>query len=367
MSDRARVLIVDDSALIRQLLSAILGSDPQIEVVGMAPDPIVARQMIKDLDPQVLTLDVEMPGMDGLAFLEKVMTLRPMPVVMVSTLTQQGAETTVRALELGAVDFVAKPNLDPKTGLGKAREELIAKVKAAAKARVRPYRREGASAAPARPMPRLGASTTIIAIGASTGGVGALQNVITRLPAGTPGILVTQHMPPGYTARFAARLDGLCAMKVMEASDRKPVQPGCVYIAPGGRHLELVRTGDGFACRLHDGDLVSGHRPSVDVLFHSVAEQAGPRAVGVILTGMGNDGAAGLLAMRGRGAHTIGESEATCVVYGMPRAAAEAGAVGEELPIQKVADAILGACAAASHGHPPSRPPRSANPSLAAT
>jgi two-component system chemotaxis response regulator CheB len=207
-------------------------------------------------------------------------------------------------------------------------------------------------------MPRLGAGTPLVAIGASTGGVGALQTVITRLPAATPGILVTQHMPPGYTARFAARLDGLAAMRVMEATDRQPVQPGCVYIAPGGRHLELARTADGFACRVHDGEPVSGHRPSVDVLFHSVALHAGARAVGVILTGMGNDGAAGLLAMRGCGAHTIGESEATCVVYGMPRAAAEAGAVGEELPIQKVADALLAACAAASHGHAPSRPAR---------
>ena len=331
----------------RHLLTAMLSADPEIEVVGAAADPLLARQMIKQLDPQVLTLDVEMPCMDGLAFLEKVMTLRPMPVVMVSSLTQRGADATMRALELGAVDFVAKPSVGMQAGLEGLRGEIIAKVKVAARARVQAYQRTSAAAPrPAAAAPRYATTEKIIAIGASTGGVVALQTLLGQLPADSPGVLITQHMPAEYTAKFASRLDRLCQVSVSEAQDRVRVLPGHVYIAPGGRHLELARSGARYVCRVHDGPPVSGHRPSVDVLFQSVAEQAGRSAVGAILTGMGADGASGLLAMRHRGAHTLGESEASCVVYGMPRAARETGAVAKEVPIERMADEILRACAA---------------------
>ena len=347
MSRKTTVLIVDNSALMRQLLSAILRADPEIEVVGAAADPLQARQLIKELNPQVLTLDVEMPQMDGLAFLEKVMTPRPMPVVMVSSLTQRGADATMRALELGAVDFVAKPSVGMQAGIEILRGEILSKVKVPARSCVQPYRRTSDPAPrPASAAGRYATTERIIALGASTGGVGALQTVISRLPADSPGVLVTQHMPTEYTARFASRLDRICQVSVSEAQDRSRVLPGHVYIAPGGRHLELARSGARYVCRVHDAPPVSGHRPSVDVLFQSVAEQAGRSAVGAILTGMGADGAAGLLAMRRRGAYTLGESEASCVVYGMPRAAREAGAVVKEVPIGRMAEEILRACVA---------------------
>lgn len=345
MTRKVAVLVVDDSALIRQMLTTMLSADPEIEVVGAAADPLRAREMIKALNPDVLTLDVEMPRMDGLAFLEKLMALRPMPVVMVSSLTQQGADATMRALEIGAVDFVAKPTSGLQAGLAGLRDDIVRAVKTAARAKVPASRPRPA------PMARListaaryDTTETIIAIGASTGGVGALQTVLTALPADSPGILITQHMPPEYTARFADRLNRVCAVSVQEARDAARVLPGHVYIAPGGQHLELGRSGARYVCSVHDGPLVSGHRPSVDVLFHSVAERAERRAVGVILTGMGADGAQGLLEMRRRGAATLGEGEASCVVYGMPRAAREAGAVEREVPIQRMAEEILRAC-----------------------
>jgi two-component system chemotaxis response regulator CheB len=339
---KIRVLIVDDSALMRKLLSAVLAADEEIEVVGTAPDPLVAREQIKKLDPDVVTLDVEMPRMNGIDFLRKIMELRPTPVVMISTLTQAGAETTLEALEIGAVDFVAKPaELGAVAQLG---GELIPKVKAAARARVQrravPLRRP----APAPWRTQGGTSDKIIAIGASTGGVEALKAVLMLLPENAPPVLVTQHMPERFTAAFARRLDSECRIRVHEAQQNQPVDRGNVYIAPGGHHLELARRSSGLVCSLNDGPLVSGHRPSVDVLFDSVARVAAPRAVGVILTGMGRDGANGLLAMRQAGCATLGQDEGTALVYGMPRVAFEIGAVEAQHGLFDLSDAILAAC-----------------------
>jgi two-component system chemotaxis response regulator CheB len=336
-----RVLVVDDSALMRQLLSELLNEDPRIAVVGAAPDPYAARERIKALNPDVLTLDIEMPRMDGLSFLEKLMALRPMPVVVVSTLTQKGADAAVRALELGAVDCVAKPLIDLRTGMTELRDELVAKVLTAAASRPAARNRTEVPRAPLHFDPHLSTAGWIVAIGASTGGVEALQELLTAMPANAPAILVTQHMPPGFTTSFAHRLDQRCAMPVFEASNGQRVMPGHIYIANGSQHLELVRSGAHFACRLHDGPPVSGHRPSVDVLFASVAVAAGRNAIGVILTGMGQDGAAGLLEMRRAGARTRGQDEGSCLIYGMPKAAKLAGGVEAERPLSKMAAEIL--------------------------
>lgn len=342
-----RTLIVDDSALMRQILTKILSSDPEIEVVGTAPDPFVARQKIKDLNPDVITLDVEMPRMDGLTLLEKIMRLRPTPVVMVSTLTQKGADTTLQALELGAVDFIGKPTIDVQTGWDALGDELIVKVKTAAiaKVRARSDRSDSANSTPIRP---IGFRTTdkIVAIGASTGGVEALREVISAMPADGPPVLIVQHMPQNFTERFAERLNTLSAMSVTEAKDKARVMAGHVYIAPGNSHLRLIRSGAQFHCQLTDDPAVSGHRPSADVLFESVVHAAGSNAIGVILTGMGKDGATGLLQMREAGASTMGQNEATCLVYGMPKAAAAAGAVMEEYPLSRIAPMIAEACRA---------------------
>jgi two-component system, chemotaxis family, protein-glutamate methylesterase/glutaminase len=345
MKKRVRVLIVDDSAVIRQLLTALLSADPEIEVVGNASDPLIARERIKALNPDVITLDVEMPNMDGVTFLRKIMTLRPMPVVMVSTLTQAGAETTLEALEVGAVDFIAKPTNDVANALSAIAEELQAKVKSAAHARVG-MRRAPASARPPRRDRPVSSADRIIAIGASTGGVEALKTVLMDVPAVCPPILITQHMPPRFTAAFAERLNRECPMSVSEAAHNDPIEPNHVYIAPGAHHLELVRVGGFYRCCLNDGPTVSGHRPSVDVLFRSVARVAGKSAVGAILTGMGKDGADGLLEMRAAGAITFGQDEASSLIYGMPRVAFERGAVMHQHPLSHMADAILDACAA---------------------
>jgi len=337
-----RVLVVDDSALMRQLLSELLSGDQRIQVVGGAADPYVAREQIKLLNPDVITLDIEMPRMDGLSFLEKLMTLRPTPVVVVSTLTQKGADAGVRALELGAVDCVAKPLIDLRVGMTALRDELIEKVLTAASSR--PTARAG-GVGTRKPLvfdPHLSTAGWIVAVGASTGGVEALQVLLTAMPANAPAIMVTQHMPPGFTTSFAQRLNERCAMSVSEATSGQRVMPGHIYIANGSQHLELTRSGAHFACRLHDGPPVSGHRPSVDVLFNSVAEAAGKNAVGVILTGMGQDGAAGLLEMRRAGARTRGQDEASCVIYGMPKVAKLLGAVEAERPLAKMAAEILG-------------------------
>ncbi len=349
-----RVLICDDSALMRRILSDILSAAPGIEVVGTASDPLIAREMIKAKNPDVLTLDVEMPRMDGLSFLEKLMTLRPMPVVMVSSLTERGADVTIRALELGALDVVTKPSLDMKAGMAGLADDIVAKVRAAAGSHPRAVRAR--AAVPSAPQPLAAAAgpvqsapvrrsfrTTqrLIAIGASTGGVEALRDIICTLPPDSPAILIVQHMPERFTASFAARLNSLSALTVAEASDGARLLQGHVYLAPGGRHLRLARSGAAYHCAIDDGPPVSGHRPSVDVLFHSVAQVAGSAAIGVILTGMGRDGADGLAAMRAAGAVTFGQDEASSVVYGMPRAAMLAGGVQHELPLSRIAEEMI--------------------------
>ena len=347
MTSPVRVLVVDDSALMRQLISNLLSEDPEIEVVGTAPDAYVARDRIKALNPDVITLDVEMPHMDGVTFLRKIMTLRPMPVVMISTLTQVGAETTLEALEIGAVDFIAKPVNDASFALGEMAAELQAKVKAAARTRVRAHRADPPRRRP--PLPPLNRSTgKVVLIGASTGGVEALKELLLRLPVDCPPVLVTQHMPARFTPAFAQRLDNECPMTVSEATHNQRIEAGHVYIAPGAFHLELARVGSHFECSLNDGPTVSGHRPSADVLFRSAARVAGSMAIGVILTGMGKDGAEGLLELRQIGAMTLGQDEASSLIYGMPRVAFERGAVMRQRPLSEMADAIIDACGAGS-------------------
>ena len=345
MNKPVRVLIVDDSALIRQLLSTLLAEDPDIEVVGTAGDPYIARERIKALNPDVITLDVEMPNMDGLTFLRKIMSLRPMPVIMISTLTQAGADVTLEALEIGAVDFIAKPSSDALNALPALASELQKKVKVAARTRVRA--RPAAAAQPQGSRTRQlspSASGKIIAIGASTGGVEALKVVLTQLPPDCPPILVTQHMPPRFTAAFAERLNRECPMRVSEAVDGEIIARGHVYIAPGSHHLEIVRFANQYRCSLNDGAPLSGHRPSVNVLFRSFARVCPNSTVGVILTGMGKDGADGMLELRKAGGTTIGQDEATSLIYGMPHVAFERGAVMRQCALNKVADTILDAC-----------------------
>ena len=342
-----RVVVVDDSALMRQMLRSILDSDPEIEVVGTAPDPFAARQMIRDLDPDVVTLDVEMPKMDGLTFLRKIMTLRPMPVVMVSSLTKRGADVTLRALECGAVDFVAKPGGEAKAALAELKAALVPKVKAAASATVHATFDRRRQPSPRQPATWRRNDAGLIAIGASTGGVTAVQEVLTALPPTCPGVLIVQHMPPTFTKSFAARLDKSSHLTVAEARDGEPISRGHAYVAPGGRHLEVTGGKHGLRCRVHAGPSVCDHRPSVDLMFHSVARHAGANSLGIILTGMGRDGAQGLLAMRLAGAVTFGQNQASCVVYGMPRAAKEIGAVAAELPLEDIGRELCSASEAA--------------------
>jgi two-component system, chemotaxis family, protein-glutamate methylesterase/glutaminase len=344
MTSPIRVLIVDDSALMRQLLSTLLAADPEIQVVGEAQDPFDARDKIKALNPDVITLDVEMPQMDGLTFLRKLMALRPMPVVMFSSLTQAGAEATLEALEVGAVDFVAKPTHDVANAMAGLAETLQAKIKAAARTRFRPRRAEAAPAPRVRP--KFGRPTgKLLLIGASTGGVEALKALLLQLPEDCPPTLITQHMPERFTSAFAQRLDRECPMRVSEAKDGERVEAGHVYIAPGGtHHLELNRNGGHYSCKLIDAPPVSGHRPSVDVLFRSGARTAARTIIAVILTGMGKDGAQGMLELRQGGAITLGQDEHSSLVYGMPRAAFECGAVMRQHPLAKMGDAIVDAC-----------------------
>ena len=349
MGKMVRVLIVDDSALMRQILTAVLSADSEIEVVGTAADPYEARAKIKQLLPDVVTLDIEMPKMDGLDFLEKIMTLRPMPVVMVSSLTQKGADATFRALELGAIDVVGKPTSDIERSLKGRSSELQSIVKCAATARVKPldkHSRPSTEHVVKAPPRAYSSSEKIVAIGSSTGGVESVRQVVSELPSDGPAVLVTQHMPGGFTKSFADRLDRTTSLNVSEASEGQRVLRGHVYIAPGGKHLALARSGANFVCRLLDTDLVNGHKPSCDVLFDSVADVAGKDSIGVILTGMGRDGAAGLLRLREAGAFTIGQDEATSVVYGMPRVAYEIGAVIRQLPLARIAAEITNAVTA---------------------
>lgn len=340
-----RVLIVDDSALIRSMFTEILDSEPDIEVVDTAGDPYIAREKIKLLNPDVLTLDIEMPKMDGLAFLEKIMTLRPMPVIMVSTLTQKGADSTIRALEIGAFDTVAKPtDVQTRHRLAALKDELVAKVRAAASANIT-HRSGGMQQKGALSFtPPAQSKRQLIAIGSSTGGVEAVRDILLALPENAPPVVIAQHMPPSFTASLAARLDKMCRIRVREARNHDRPQPGNAYIAPGGIHMKVMKLGAEYVCKLEDGPLVSGHKPSVDVLFDSVAQAAGSHGVGIILTGMGRDGANGLKHMRDKGAYTIGQNAATCVVYGMPAAAKENGAVCDEAPLQDIACRALHAC-----------------------
>jgi len=337
------VLCVDDSALVRGLMTEIINSQPDMEVVATAPDPLVARELIKRHNPDVLTLDVEMPRMDGLDFLEKLMRLRPMPVVMVSSLTERGGEITLRALELGAIDFVTKPKLGIRDGLLEYTEIIADKIRAASRAKLRAPTPHSSQAAPAPMLRRpLASSEKLVIVGASTGGTEAIREVLQPLPPDSPAILITQHMPAGFTRSFAQRLDALCAVTVREAVHGDRVLPGHVYLAPGGEtHMRLGRSGANYVIELEASEPVNRHRPSVDVLFNSAAVAAGKNAIGVILTGMGKDGAAGMLAMRRAGAHTIAQDEASCVVFGMPREAIAIGAADEVVSLSAMSERIL--------------------------
>jgi two-component system chemotaxis response regulator CheB len=345
---RIRVLIVDDSALVRRLLTEMLSSDRSIEVLGAAADAYAAREKIKALNPDVLTLDIEMPKMDGVTFLRNLMRLRPMPVIMVSTLTEHGAGITLDALAAGAVDYLPKPKIDVAATLGDYREELLTKVKAAASARVRASsvaapiaERYGVEAVLAKTKPvHLRTTDRIIAIGASTGGTEAIKEVLMGFEPDALGIMIAQHIPKAFSTSFAQRMNNCCRLTVCEAADGQQVLPGHVYIAPGDRHLLLVRDGTRYVCRLDDGLPVNRHKPSVDVLFRSVAQQAGSKAVGVILTGMGQDGALGLKEMREAGAETIAQDEATSVVWGMPGEAVAMNAACHVLPLQAISGAV---------------------------
>jgi len=342
------VVVVDDSALVRSLLAAIIDAQADMRCVGAASDPYVAREMIRRLDPAVITLDVEMPRMDGLDFLERLMRLRPTPVVMVSTLTERGAETTLRALELGAVDFVAKPRVGISQGLNEAAAEIVEKIRTAARARVRRLASAPAAAgtarAPVAPERRTGVARgteRLVAIGASTGGTEAIREILSAMPHDCPGIVVTQHMPPGFTRSFAARLDRICRIRVKEAEPDERILTGHAYIAPGGMQMRVARSGSDHILKVTDEAPVNRHKPSVDVLFRSVARCVGANAIGVILTGMGRDGADGLREMRDMGSWTIAQDEASCIVYGMPREAVAAGAVSVVLPLARISDSLL--------------------------
>jgi two-component system chemotaxis response regulator CheB len=331
-----RVLIIDDSALVRELLSGLLEADGDIRVVGTAADPYIARRLIKELDPDVLTLDVEMPRMDGISFLRNLMRLRPMPVVMISAHTQAGAETTLEALALGAVDFVSKPTQDLVHRLGEFAVEIRSKVRGAATSRVRRL----AALAPASGRLEAGAMgggpPRLIVLGASAGGTEAIRYVIAALPAGAPPVLICQHLPALFTRLFAQRLDGVGPLQAHEAGDGDPIEPGHLYVAPGDRHLHVRASGDHLRCRLDDGPAVNRHKPAVDVLFESVARVSGYAVRAALLTGMGRDGASGLLSLRRAGARTIAQDEATSLVWGMPGAAVKLEAAELILPLHEI-------------------------------
>jgi two-component system, chemotaxis family, protein-glutamate methylesterase/glutaminase len=355
---KTRVVVVDDSALVRSLLTEIINRQPDMTCVGAASDPLVAREMIRALDPDVITLDIEMPRMDGIDFLGKLMRLRPMPVVMVSTLTERGADVTLKALELGAVDFVAKPKIGVADGLRQLGDDITEKIRTASKARVRrlpnltsatPAASAPASAGTAGSAPAVAATSSIgrlsteklIFIGASTGGTEATREVLVQLPADAPAVLITQHMPAGFTKSYAARLDGLCRIRVAEGRDGERVLPGHAYIAPGGLHMSVERSGANYVLRVRDGEPVNRHKPSVEVLFQSAARVAGPNALGVMLTGMGADGAAAMREMRDAGSFNVAQDEASCVVFGMPREAIAHGAANEVLPLTRIAPRLI--------------------------
>ena len=340
---KTRVVVVDDSALVRSLLTEIINRQTDMTCVGAAADPLVAREMIRELNPDVLTLDVEMPRMDGLDFLGRLMRLRPTPVVMVSSLTERGADITMRALELGAVDFVAKPKIGISDGLKRLADDITDKIRAASRARMKRAAEGGAAPAPAPAAAPLGRLSTekIIFIGASTGGTEATKEVLVHLPADTPAVMITQHMPPGFTKSYATRLDSLCRIRVAEARDGERVLPGHAYIAPGGLHMSVERSGANYIVRVKDGEPVNRHKPSVEVLFRSAARVAGPNALGVMLTGMGADGAVAMREMFNAGSFNLAQDEASCVVFGMPREAIAHGAVHEVLPVGRIAGRLI--------------------------
>lgn len=342
---KIKTVVVDDSALIRSLLSRIINAQNDMEVVGVAPDPLIARDIIRQTNPDVITLDIEMPRMDGLEFLEKIMRLRPMPVVMISTLTERGSEITMRALELGAVDFVSKPKVDIQNGINAFADDIVHKIRAAAHAKVKAILPGLPIAQKSRPIAAVGntrlSSEKLIIIGASTGGTEAIKDVLCQLPPDSPAVLITQHMPAGFTASFAKRLDGLCKITVKEAVHGERVLPGHAYIAPGSQHLLLAKSGANYITQLSDEPPVNRHKPSVEVLFDSVAKSAGKNALGVMLTGMGKDGALAMLHMRQAGSFNLAQDEESCVVFGMPKEAIAVGAVDEVLPLDKIADRLL--------------------------
>ncbi|HEB95359.1 MAG TPA: chemotaxis response regulator protein-glutamate methylesterase [Sedimenticola thiotaurini] len=351
-----KVLVVDDSALVRQLLTEILDSAPDLEVVGTAVDPYAAREKIKKLNPDVVTLDVEMPRMDGITFLGNLMRLRPLPVVMISSLTEQGADVTLRALELGAVDFIAKPKLDVARGLQDYADEIVAKVRSAASARVRPLQRRPAKTAVAPVAEKLSADAVlapagggrhfrttdrIIGIGSSTGGTEAIKEVLAALPPDMPGIVISQHIPEAFSGPFAARVNSQSPLTVVQADDGQQVLPGHAYIAPGNRHLVVQRDGARYVCRLNDGPPVNRHKPSVDVMLRSLAQNAGPNTIGVMLTGMGDDGASGMGEVKESGGTTLAQDEKSSVVWGMPGEVVKRGFADEVLPLGRIAGRLV--------------------------
>ena len=345
---KIRVLVVDDSALVRHLLSEIINRQPDMLCVGAANDPLVAREMIRELNPDVLTLDVEMPRMDGLEFLWRLMRLRPMPVVMISTLTDAGAEVTLRALELGAVDFVAKPRVGVAGGLSDLSRLIAEKIRVAATAKIRRVMGlEDKQKATINPLGRI-STEKMIFIGASTGGTEAIREVLTLLPADAPAVVITQHMPAGFTASFAARLHSLCHIAVSEATHGERILPGHAYVAPGGKQFRVARSGANYVAVVEDGPLVNRHKPSVEVLFKSGAEVVGRNAYGIMLTGMGGDGADAMRQMKDAGSYNYVQDEATCVVFGMPREAIAQGAAHEILPIGSIAPALVARLALSS-------------------
>jgi two-component system chemotaxis response regulator CheB len=348
---KIRVVVVDDSALVRSLLAEIINRQMDMECVGTANDPLVAREMIRELNPDVLTLDVEMPRMDGIDFLGRLMRLRPMPVVMISTLTERGAEVTMRALELGAVDFVAKPRIGLADGIKELASQIVDKVRVAAAAKIKrvvstagPSTAPGGSVSSIRseyvPIGRL-STEKLICIGASTGGTEAIKEILIRMPADSPGIVITQHMPPGFTTSFAARLNSLCQITVQEAVNGARILPGHAYIAPGGKQFRVDRSGANYVAVVEDGEPVNRHKPSVEVLFKSAASVVGRNALGIMLTGMGNDGAKAMREMKDAGSYNYVQDEASCIVFGMPKEAIAHGAADEVLPLLAIAPALI--------------------------
>lgn len=345
------MIVVDDSALVRSLLSEIINRQRDMECIGTANDPLMAREMIRELNPDVITLDVEMPRMDGIDFLGRLMRLRPTPVVMISTLTERGAEVTMKALELGAVDFVAKLRVGLASGLNELASQIVEKIRVAAVAQVRraPAREAAsgagaagaAAAAPASALLGRLSTEKLICIGASTGGTEAIKEVLVHMPADSPAIVITQHMPPGFTTSFAARLNGLCQITVKEAANGERILPGHAYIAPGGTQFRVARSGANYVAVVDDGPAVNRHKPSVEVLFKSAAAVVGRNAFGIMLTGMGNDGAAAMREMKDAGSYNYVQDEASCIVFGMPREAIAHGAADEVLPLGQIAPALI--------------------------